>query len=341
MKNFKVILLRRRDPMFLLGRYAIDYLKAEFECCSPIFANGCQLDDMFDVDGINVVLDGNMPLVTLQTIENCAALMKRRGYKYLSLGGKNSTSYISIGSPQKSDVFIRDDAFISVDDAQSFAAVYDAMRRRIIDRAILSGAIILNPQSVSLDATVSLGEGCVIFDCCRLEGDTRVSAGAKVGMSYLKDSFVGEFADVRFSHIDKSRIGKNATVGPFARLRGADIGDGVRVGDFVEVKASRLDDGVKASHLAYIGDAFVGEKTNVGCGSVFCNYDGKQKHKSVVGKNCFIGANVNLVAPIEVGDGAYIAAGATCSKDIAPNTFTIARGQRPETATKRGGDSPQ
>ena len=116
-----------------------------------------------------------------------------------------------------------------------------------------------------------------------------------------------------------------ASVGPYARLRGADVGEGCRIGDFVEVKASKLGGGVKAAHLAYIGDASVGEGTNIGCGSVFCNFDGKSKHSTRVGKNCFIGANANLVAPISVGDGAFIAAGTTLTEDVADNTFTVGR----------------
>ena len=116
-----------------------------------------------------------------------------------------------------------------------------------------------------------------------------------------------------------------ASVGPYARLRRATIGEDCRVGDFVEVKNSTLENGVKAAHLSYIGDAAVGERTNVGCGTVFCNYDGKTKHKTTVGCDCFIGANTNLVAPLVVGDKAFIAAGTTVTRDVDEKTFTIGR----------------
>ena len=148
--------------------------------------------------------------------------------------------------------------------------------------------------------------------------------GAKVAGSYIKDSVI-DGASVEYSYLACSHVHARATVGPFARLRGATIGNNCRVGDFVEVKASTLREGVKASHLTYIGDADVGERTNVGCGSVFCNYDGVDKHKTTVGCNCFIGANTNLIAPVVVGDNAFIAAGTTVTRDIEDGSFTIGR----------------
>ena len=143
--------------------------------------------------------------------------------------------------------------------------------------------------------------------------------------STIIDSEIEEGASVTCSHLYHSKVGKNTTVGPFARLRDADIRDNCRIGDFVEIKNSQLNNGVKCAHLAYVGDAKVGDNTNIGCGSVFCNYDGKLKHHTEVGKNVFIGANVNLVAPLSIGDNTYIAAGTTVTKDVTDNGFVIGR----------------
>ena len=123
-----------------------------------------------------------------------------------------------------------------------------------------------------------------------------------------------------------ARVGKNCTVGPFAHLRkGANVGDNCRVGDFVEIKNSVVGEGTKVSHLAYVGDADVGENCNIGCGVVFCNYDGKNKHRTRVGNNCFIGSNVNLIAPVEIADGAFVAAGTTVTEGAGKGDFVIGR----------------
>ena len=141
----------------------------------------------------------------------------------------------------------------------------------------------------------------------------------------MRNSIVENGASVEMSHIVDSCVRAGATVGPFARLRGAQVGEKCRIGDFVEIKASKLGNGVKASHLSYVGDAEVGDGTNVGCGTVFCNYDGKDKHRTTVGSGCFIGANTNLIAPVVVGDNSFIAAGTTVTRDVEECSFTIGR----------------
>jgi bifunctional UDP-N-acetylglucosamine pyrophosphorylase/glucosamine-1-phosphate N-acetyltransferase len=126
-----------------------------------------------------------------------------------------------------------------------------------------------------------------------------------------------------------SSVGENSTIGPYAYLRpGSVIGNGCRVGDFVEVKNSTIKDGAKVSHLTYIGDGEIGEKTNIGCGVVFVNYDGQKKSRTTVGKNAFIGCNVNLIAPVTVEDGAYVAAGSTVTKDVEKDALCIARSRQ-------------
>lgn len=142
----------------------------------------------------------------------------------------------------------------------------------------------------------------------------------------MEDAFVGAGSEIEKSVLRGARVGKNCTVGPFAHLRkGANVGDNCRVGDFVEIKNSVVGAGTKVSHLAYVGDADVGENCNIGCGVVFCNYDGKNKHRTRVGNNCFIGSNVNLIAPVEIADGAFVAAGTTVTEGAGKGDFVIGR----------------
>lgn len=198
------------------------------------------------------------------------------------------------------------------------------LKDAILDDFLSRGVRILDKNTTFIDDTVNIESGVVILPYTRIEGESVLMNGAKVAGSYVKDSVI-DGASVEYSYLACSHVHARATVGPFARLRGATIGNDCRVGDFVEVKASTLREGVKASHLTYIGDADVGERTNVGCGSVFCNYDGVDKHKTTVGCNCFIGANTNLIAPVVVGDNAFIAAGTTVTRDIEDGSFTIGR----------------
>ena len=198
--------------------------------------------------------------------------------------------------------------------------------RRIAEISAQNGAIIPDVGATYIDARSVVESGAIIEPFTVVKSSV-VKSGARIGsFSQLENARVESGATVMHSVIRDSVVGENCTVGPFAYLRmGSRIGENCRVGDFVEVKNSRLGAGTKAAHLAYIGDASVGEKTNVGCGTVFANYDGKRKHETVVGSGVFIGANTNLIAPVTVGDGAYIAAASTVTKDVPQGTFVIGR----------------
>ena len=180
---------------------------------------------------------------------------------------------------------------------------------------------------VLVERTVRIERGAYIVGPVFILGVSTVSAGARIlPFSYIEDSFIGEFAEVRASTVKSSCIGRHGSVGPYAYLRqGADIGEDCRIGDFVEVKNSVVGAGSKAAHHAYIGDADVGQRVNIGCGTVFCNYDGAKKSRSKVGDGCFIGSNCNIVAPVNIGAGAYVAAGTTVTRDLEGGDFCIGR----------------
>lgn len=200
-------------------------------------------------------------------------------------------------------------------------------RLSVLQRHLDNGVIFSDVSSVHIDESVEIASGAVIGANNFLRGNTRIAAGAVIGENnIITDSEVGEKATVLASVLVSAKVGKNTKVGPFAYLRpGAEAGDNCRVGDFVELKNAKLGEGTKVSHLTYVGDAELGKNCNVGCGVVFANYDGEKKSVSVVGDECFLGSNCNVVAPVKVGDRSYIAAGTTLTKDVEPDSFMIGR----------------
>lgn len=313
----------------MFGRRAQDFVLrefADFSCAhSKIVKQSLYKEKNFCADMINVVLTLDMPLVKKEDILALVKTMTAKGLTCAKLGACDSPAKVCIGKGENGGVFSNDGCFLRIDSAKSFNVVYNQLKERILDRLLSNGVYIFDRASTFVDDTATIESGAVIMPFCTIEGESIVRSGATVRSSYLKDSVIESGANVDGSHLVSSHVGANATVGPFARLRSADISQSCRVGDFVEVKASLLREGVKASHLCYIGDADVGERTNVGCGTVFCNYDGEKKHKTTVGSDCFIGANTNLIAPVVVGDNAFIAAGTTVTRDIEDGSFTIGR----------------
>lgn len=178
-----------------------------------------------------------------------------------------------------------------------------------------------------LDNSVVVGDKVTIEPFAVIKGNSVIGDNTVIeSFSYIVNSTIGSNCRVKASRIVDSVVGDNVSVGPNAQLRGNTvIHDSCRIGNFVEIKNSTLYSGVKASHLAYIGDAVVGSGTNVGCGVIFVNYNGKSKNRTTVGNNCFIGCNSNLVAPVSIGDNCYIACGTTVDKDIPSGAFGIGR----------------
>src|SRR5262249_3295910 len=187
------------------------------------------------------------------------------------------------------------------------------------ENAMKAGATLIAPETVFLSADTKLGR------------DVTVEPYVVFGPGVVVEDKV----TVRsFSHLEGARIAAGASVGPFARLRpGTVIGPGARVGNFVEVKAAKLGKGAKANHLAYIGDGSVGDGANIGAGTIFCNYDGVDKHRTEVGKDAFIGSNSSLVAPVKVGEGAYIGTGSVIVRDVPSEALAVARARQ---AVKKG-----
>ena len=192
------------------------------------------------------------------------------------------------------------------------------------------GYKVISPETVMIGRGAQIGDGAVIYPNNTISSDSVIGSGAVLyPNNIIESSFIGEGAQVTASVLRGAHVGKNTEVGPFANLRrGAVVGENCRVGDFVEIKNSVVGKNTKISHLAYVGDAQIGENCNIGCGAVFCNYDGAEKHRTRVENNCFIGSNVNLVAPLNVGEGSYIAAGTTVAKAVPARSFVIGRARQ-------------
>jgi bifunctional UDP-N-acetylglucosamine pyrophosphorylase/glucosamine-1-phosphate N-acetyltransferase len=208
---------------------------------------------------------------------------------------------------------------LGVNDRVELAAARAILNQRLCERHMLAGVTIVDPAVTYLEPELTIDADVVIYPNTTLGGTTTIAGGARIGPnSRIFGSTIGEGTRITDSIVLNCTIGAHVSIGPFAHLRdGAILEPDVHVGNFVEVKKSKLERGVKSAHLTYLGDATIGENTNVGAGTITCNYDGVRKNQTKIGRNVFIGSNSALVAPIEIGDGAVTGAGAVVIHDVA------------------------
>ena len=219
---------------------------------------------------------------------------------------------------------------MGVNDLFSVSVAEKVLREQINKIHMLNGVSIINPETVTIGHDVQIESNVTIYPNTYITGPSVIKTGAKIGPNTeIHTSIVHENVLVKHSLVFDSEIHANTTIGPFAHLRnGSNIGEFNRVGNFVEVKNSKTGNGTKAAHLAYIGDTETGNNVNFGCGSITVNYDGIKKHKTIIGNDVFIGCNTNLVAPINVGNNVFIAAGSTVTKNIPEGALAIARNKQ-------------
>lgn len=215
-----------------------------------------------------------------------------------------------------------------VNDRVQLATLGAQLNRRLLEAHMRAGVTIVDPASTWTDVDVELGQDVTVLPGTQLHGTTRVGAGATVGPdTTLRDVVVGEGATVTRTHGSGAVVGEGAEVGPFAFLRpGADLGAEGKIGAFVEVKNSQIGEGAKVPHLTYVGDATIGEHTNIGAGAIFANYDGVAKHRTVIGAYVKSGSGTRFVAPVTVGDGAYTGAGAVVREDVPAGALAVSGG---------------
>ena len=258
----------------------------------------------------------------------------RDGIGRIEVHGEGGEKYLTdvvgavVGQGHTVSAYVLEDLWQTegVNDKAQLARLGKELNRRTVQRLMVeSGAIVIDPDTTWVDMDVSIGRDTVIEPGTQLRGATSIGAGCTIGPdTTLTDMEVGDGAKVVRTHAELSVVGPGASVGPFAYLRpGTELGAEAKIGTFVEAKNSRIGNGSKVPHLSYVGDATIGERSNIGAASVFVNYDGVAKHRSYVGNDCRMGSDNMYVAPVTVGDGAGSGAGAVIRKDVPPGALAI------------------
>ncbi len=257
-------------------------------------------------NGGMMALAGKSALTILEAIGN----HNRKGEYYL-------TEAVEIARGMKLSavaVEVEEDDVRGINTKKELAEAEAAAQQRLRRAALDAGVTLVAPETVFLSADTKFGKDVVVEPYVVFGEKVSVADGAVIHS---------------FSHLAGADVGKGVSVGPFARLRpGTKLGEGSRIGNFVEVKEATIEAGAKANHLSYIGDSFVGAEANIGAGTITCNYDGAAKHRTTIGKNAFIGSNSALVAPVDIGDGAYVGSGSVITGNVPPDSLALARGRQ-------------
>ncbi|MCH5172247.1 MAG: bifunctional UDP-N-acetylglucosamine diphosphorylase/glucosamine-1-phosphate N-acetyltransferase GlmU [Erysipelotrichales bacterium] len=252
-------------------------------------------------------------------------------FNYMSQGKCHLNTIIEIAKKIGLDVYTytsnNSDSYSDINDFYTLSKVESKIKIFTNRKHLMNGVNIISPETVTISSEVIIESGVTIYPNTFITGKSIIHTGAVVGPdSEVHNSEIFSGAQIRHSLITDSKVGENTTVGPFAHLRNhTEVHNNCRIGNFVEIKNSIVAEGTKISHLTYLGDTDCGKNVNWGCGCVTVNYDGKYKHRTTVGDNVFIGCNTNLIAPIKVGNNAFIAAGSTITEDIPDEAFSIAR----------------
>jgi len=226
-----------------------------------------------------------------------------------------------------------------VNDRWQLSEAEAALRKAILKRHAMAGVTLRDPSTTYIEADVQIEPDATIEPGCHLLGSTSVGAGARIGPNtLLRNATIASEAKVQLSVVEESTVGQGAKVGPYAHLRGrSNVGAGSRIGNFVELKNAELGERVAAAHLTYLGDASIGARTNIGAGTITCNYDGFSKNRTTVGEDVFVGSQSTLIAPIQIGNGAMLAAGSTITSDVPAGAGAFGRARqetKEEWATK-------
>jgi bifunctional UDP-N-acetylglucosamine pyrophosphorylase/glucosamine-1-phosphate N-acetyltransferase len=241
------------------------------------------------------------------------AILSRRGYPVAPLPVSDESELLGINTRLE------------------LAVADKILRSRKATELMLSGVTIENPDSVTVDTQVRVAPDTVLEANVQLRGHTRIGTGCRIGTgSVLRDCHIGdEVSILPYVVAEASVIGDKASVGPFARLRmNAEACEESHIGNFVELKNTKLGKGSKASHLAYLGDSQIGAAANIGAGTITCNYDGRKKHQTHIGEGAFVGSNSTLIAPVQIGEGSYVAAGSVITRNVPPDALSIGRSRQ-------------
>ena len=278
-----------------------------------------------DERAINEINSGIYCFKTEFLIENIDSLNTEnaQGEFYL-------TDLIGIANNQKQDIVIvqvDEDSIKGINSMSQLNEVEDIMQKKLIEGFMEQGVYFQDPTSTYIDADVTISSGTKVLANTHLTGSTSINENCTIGPNaQINDSSVGKNSKVVNSVVDQSTIHENGNIGPFAHIRpGSELGEGVKVGSFAETKKSKIGKGSKVPHLAYVGDAELGENVNFSAGAITVNYDGKEKHKTDIKDGAFIGSDVMLVAPVTIGEESMIGAGSVITKDVPSKALGIER----------------
>lgn len=281
------------------------------------------------------VLYSDAPLISRKTLIEAMDFCEKKSLDFVRMTRgyiirkSCKTSFCEI-QKAKRHYFACEDDFLTACNFKTLSLINEVMHQRILEQHMQNGVYFIDPSTAYVDEGVKIGAGVTVYPNNHLIGKTIINDNVTLyDGNYIADSVIGENVTVKSSNINNSIIGNNTTVGPFAFLRpDSVIGEHCRIGDFVEVKKSKVGNHTKVSHLTYLGDCELGENCNVGCGVVFCNYDGVKKHFTKVGNNVFIGSNSNIVSPVVIEDNSLIAAGSTITENVVQDSLAIARARQ-------------
>jgi len=212
---------------------------------------------------------------------------------------------------------------------ETFSEIIKTLKQKINERHIKNGVLLIDKENTYIDETVEIGKNTIIYPNCLIKNNTAIGKDCLIFNSLIDNSKIEDNVTINSCTLDNCKVCAFSKIGPYAYLRpGAKIGQNCKIGDFVEIKNSKIGNNTKISHLTYVGDADVGKDCNIGCGAVFCNYDGFKKHHTEVSDNVFIGSNCNLIAPLNIESGCFIAAGTTVTDDLKKDSFCIGRSRQ-------------
>ena len=321
---------------WMSDKLVADGVQRFFAVCSPRFAE--EVRACFPEDADVTISEQQSDLMAFLNVPDPVAVFPRggipleeagAGFAYAAAGYELQEAWRDRMTNAVSGAELLS-GWLPVFNLETIAELETLLRERIIRAHIRNGVRILDTAAVYIDPRAAIGRGTVLLPGTIIRGETTIGCGCTIGPhAVVRDCVIGDDTEINASQVNESTIGSRTHVGPFAYVRpGCTIGDDIKVGDFVEVKNSVIGDGTKISHLTYVGDSDVGQRVNFGCGTVTTNYDGIKKYRCTIEDGAFIGCNTNLVAPVTVGEGSYIAAGATITKDVPPDALAVARAKQ-------------
>ncbi|MGL4425435.1 MAG: bifunctional UDP-N-acetylglucosamine diphosphorylase/glucosamine-1-phosphate N-acetyltransferase GlmU [Cetobacterium sp.] len=262
-------------------------------------------------------------LVALEKIDN----KNQNGEYYLT-----DVISINVKDGKKVEAFLLEDndEILGINSKIELEKANKIMRNRINHKHMENGVILIDADNTYIEESVVIGQDTTIYPGALIQGDTEIGQNCEIlGNTRIIDCKIADEVRIESSVLEESIVENKVTIGPFAHIRPkSHLKEEVHIGNFVEVKKSVLEKGVKAGHLTYLGDATVGEKTNIGAGTITCNYDGKNKFKTTIGKNAFIGSDTMLVAPVNIGENALVGAGSVITKDVPENALAVSRSKQ-------------